>query len=227
MIEIGVIWKSDSPWASAILLVRKKDGSLRFCVDLRKLNARTIKDACSLLWIEESMDCLSGAQIFTSLNLKSGYWQIKLSEKSIPLTTFMVGLLGFYECVHMLFGLTNTPVTSQQLMESCLGDMHLDWCIIYLDNITVFSKSPQEHIQRLRGVFEKLWAAGLKLKPSRFKFFWSQISYLGHIVSREGIKMDPNKVSVICDQLQPWMVTEVCSFLGYMNYYRKFIHRYV
>ena len=96
-----------------MVLVRKKDGSLRFCIDLRKLNGRTIKDAYSLPHIEESLDCLNGAQIFTSLDLKSGYWQIELSEENIPLTTFTVGPLGFYECVHMPFGLTNAPATFQ------------------------------------------------------------------------------------------------------------------
>ena len=96
MIEIGAIWKSASPWASVVVLVRKKDGSLRFCIDLRKLNARTIKDAYSLPCIEESLDCLNGAQIFISLDLKSGYWQIELSEESIPLTGVTVRPLGFY-----------------------------------------------------------------------------------------------------------------------------------
>ena len=102
-----------SPWASAVVLVRKKDGSLRFCIDLRKLNARTIKDVYSLLCIEESLDCLNGAQIVTSYDLRKGYWQIELSEESISLTTFTVGPLGFYECVHMPFHFTNAPTTFQ------------------------------------------------------------------------------------------------------------------
>ena len=126
MMEIGAIQKSASPWVRAVVLFRKKDGSLRFCIDLRKLNARTIKSAYSLPCIEESLDCLNGARIFTSLDLKSGYWQIELLEESIPLTTFTVGPLGFYKCVHMPFSHTNAPATFQQLMESCLGDMHLD-----------------------------------------------------------------------------------------------------
>ena len=157
MLEIGAIPKL----ASAVVLVRKKDSSLRFCIDLRKLNEGTIKDAYSLLHIGESFDYLNGTQIFTSCDLKSGYWHIELSEEGTPLTTFTVGPLGFYECVHIPFGLTNAPATFQCLIESCLGDMHLDWCIIYLDNIIIFSNTPQDHIQRLRGIFEKLWAAGL------------------------------------------------------------------
>ena len=147
MVEIGVIRKSQSPWASAVVLVRKKTGELCFCIDLRKLNARTIKDAQTLPRIEDSLDSLGGAVIFTSLDLKIGYWQVELDEESIPLTAFTVGPLGFYECLRMPFGLTNAPATFQRLMESCLGDLHLNWCIIYLDDIIVYSKTPEEHIK--------------------------------------------------------------------------------
>ena len=171
MLAVGAIQKSTSPWASPMVLVCKKDGSLWFCIDLRKLNNQTIKDAQSLPRIEDSLNCLNGAAIFTSLDLQSGYWQVEMTEDSKPLTTFTVGPLGFYECVQMPFGLTNTPATFQCLMETCLGEMHLKWCIIYLDDIIVFSKTPEEHIERLRGIFEKLTAAGLRLKPSKCKFF--------------------------------------------------------
>ena len=136
MLKIGAIPKSVSPWASPMVLVRKKDGSLRFCIDL---NSQTIKDAYSLPRIEESLDCLNGAVIFTSLDLKAGYWQMEMDEESIPYTAFMVGPLGFYECVRMPFGLTNTPATFQHSMESCLGDYDLKYCIIYLDDIIIFS----------------------------------------------------------------------------------------
>ena len=149
MVEIGAIRKSNSPWASAVVLVRKKDGSLRFCIDLRHLNNRTIKDAYSLPRIEETLDCLNGAKIFTSLDLKSGYWQVEMEEESKPLIAFMVGPLGFFECERMQFGLTNAPATFQRLMESCLGDLHLNWCVIYLDDIIVFSETPGEHVKRL------------------------------------------------------------------------------
>ena len=226
MLEIGAISKSKSPCASVVVLVRKKDGSLRFCIDLRKLNARTVKDAYSLPRIEETLDCLNGAQWFTSLDLKSGYWQVELDEESKALTAFTVGPLGFFQCEHMPFGLTNAPATFQRLMESCLGDMHLKWVIIYLDDIIIFSTTPKEHIQRLRGVFQKLHEAGLKLKPKKCEFFKTIISYLGHIVSRDGIECDPKKVEAIRNWKRPITVHDVRFFLGFTNYYRRVIHKY-
>ena len=167
MLEIGAIQRSNSPWASPVVLFRKKDGSLRFCIDLRKLNAQTVKDAYSLPRIEDALDSLNGACIFTSLDLKSGYWQVELDDNSIPLTAFKVGPLGFYQCIRMPFGLTNALATFQRLMESCLGELHLHWCIIYLDDIIIFSRTPEGHIERLEGVFKKLAQAGLKLKLSK------------------------------------------------------------
>ena len=171
MLDIGAICRSTSPWASPVVLVHKKDGSLWFCIDLRKLNNQTIKDAQSLPRIEDSLDCLDRATIFTSLDLQSGYSQVEMTEASKPLTAFTVGPLGFYECVWMPFGLTNTLATFQHLMETCLGEMHLKWCIIYLDNIILFLKTPEEHIERLRGVFEKVSTADLRLKLSKCEFF--------------------------------------------------------
>ena len=150
MLDIGAISKSNSPWASAVVLVRKKDGSFRFCIDLRKLNARTVKDSYSLPRIDESLDCLNGAVLFTSLNLK------EIDEESKQYTAFTVGPLGFYQCDRMPFGVTTAPATFQRLMEMCLGDLHLNWCIIYLDDVIIFLKTPKGHLKHLRGVFEKL-----------------------------------------------------------------------
>ena len=226
MIEVGAIRKSNSCWASAIVLVRKKDGSLRFCIDLCKLNAQTIKDAYSLPCIDETLGCLGGATIFTSLDLRSGYWQVEMEEESKPLTAFTVGPLGFYKCERMPFGLTNAPATFQHLTENCLGKLHLSWCIIYLDDIIVFSDSPSEHLHRLRGVFAKLDKAGLKLKPNKCEFFKTRITYLGHIVSSKGIETNPKKVEAVKNWTAPKTVTDVRSFLGFTNYYRRFIRDY-
>ena len=147
-------------------LVRKKDGGLRFCIDLSRSNNGTVKDGHSLPRIEGTLDCLHGAVWFSTLDLKSGYWQVELEEEAKPLTAFTMDPLSFWECEHMTFGLTNAPATIQRLMESCLGEVHLNWCIIYLDDIIVFKRTPEEHLHRLNAVFNKLKAAGLKLKLS-------------------------------------------------------------
>ena len=140
------------------------------------MNARTIKDTYSLPRIDETLDFLNGAEWFSSLDLKSGYWQVGMEEDSKAFTAFTVGPCGFYKCGHMPFGLPNAPVTFQQLMQSCLGNLHLCYCIIYLDDVIVLSKTPEEHLLRLRAVFEKLKQVGLKLKPSKCELFRQELS---------------------------------------------------
>ena len=125
------------------------------------------------------------------------------------------GPLGFWECERMPFGLTNAPATFQRLMESCLGELNLSWCIIYLDDIIVFSQTPEEHLVRLQAVFDKLKAAGLKLKPSKCELFKKQINYLGHVVHQEGVATDPDKIKAVAEWPRPTTVTEVRSFLGF------------
>ena len=151
---MGAIRPSNSPWASAVVLAWKKDGILQFYVDVCKLNARTIKDTYSLPRMDETLDCLNGADWFSSLDLKSGYWQVEMEEDSKPFTAFTVGPLSFYECECMPFGLTNAPATFQWLMQSCLGNLHLCYCIIYLDDVILFFKTLEEHLLRLRAVFK-------------------------------------------------------------------------
>ena len=197
MLDIGAIHKSHSPWASTVVLVEKKDGGLRFCINLRKLNNWTVKDAYSLQWIDETLDSLQGSQWLSSLDLKSGYLQVKIDKESKPLTVFTVGPLWFYECEKMPFKLTYAPATFQRLMETCLEDLNLHWCIIYLDDIFIFSKVPTSHLKRLEAVFWKLEKAGLKLKPSKCELFWWQLAYLGHIISAQGVATDEGKIKVI------------------------------
>ena len=135
MLDSSAIWKSHSPWVSTVVLVQKKDGHLRFCIDLRKLDNQTIKDAYSLPYINETLNSLQVSQGFLLLDLKSGYWQVEMDEDSKPLTTFTVGPLGFSECDRIPFGSTNAPAIFQWLMETCLRDLNFNWCIIYLDDI--------------------------------------------------------------------------------------------
>ena len=209
MLDTGAICKLHSPWISAVVLVQKKDGGLRFCIDLRKLNKQTIKDAYSVPQIDKTLDSLQGSQWFSSLNLKSGYWQVEMDEESKPLTAFTVGPLGFYECKRMPFRLTNAPATFQRLMETCLEDISLHWCIIYLDDIVVFSKDPVNHLERLEAVFWKLEEAGLKPKPSKCELFQRQLAYLGHVISAKGVATDEGKIEAIKNWPTPTIVTEV------------------
>ena len=153
MLDIGAIQKSHSPWTSTVVLVWKKDGSLRLCIDLRKLNNWTIKYAYLLPHIDETLDSLQGSQWISSLDLKSGYWQVKMDEEGKQLTAFTMGPLDFYECKRMPFGLTNTPTTFQRQREPCLGDLNIHWCIIYLDDIAIFSKDLASCLESLEAVF--------------------------------------------------------------------------
>ena len=221
MVEVGAIRRSFSPWASAVVLVRKKDGGLRLCIDLRKLNNRTIKDGYALPRTDDTLDCLYGAKWFSTLDLKSGYWQVELEGEAKPLTAFTMGPLGLWECEGMPFGLTNAPATFQRLVGSCLGELHLSWCIIYLDDIIVFSQTPEEHLVMLQAVFDKLKAAGLKLKPSKCDLFKKQTNYLGHVVGHKGVATDPDKIKAVTEWPRPTTVTEVRSSLGFVSYYRR------
>ena len=222
MLDLGAIRPSNSPWASAIVLVRKKDGRLRFCIDLRKLNNRTVKDGYSLPRIESILDSLGGAQIFSTLDLKAGYWQVEMAEECKAYTAFTCGPLGFYECDTMPFGATNAPATFQRLMHDCLGELNMNWCIVYLDDIIIFSDTKEEHLKRLEAVFQKLCAAGLKLKPSKCFFFREEIEYLGHVVSGKGISTNPKKIEAVSKWPTPKTVYNVRSFLGFVGYYRRF-----
>ena len=226
MLDLGAIRPSNSPWASAIVLVRKKDGRLRFCIDLRKLNNRTVKDAYSLPRIESILDSLGGAQIFSTLDLKAGYWQVEMAEECKAYTAFTCGPLGFYECDTMPFGATNAPATFQRLMHDCLGELNMNWCIVYLDDIIIFSDTKEEHLKRLEAVFQKLCAAGLKLKPSKCFFFREEIEYLGHVVSGKGISTNPKKIEAVSKWPTPKTVYDIRSFLGFVGYYRRFIKNF-
>ena len=149
-----------------------------------------------------------------------------MDEKSIPYMAFTVGPLGFYEYICIPFRLTNTPTTFQRLMESCLGEFHLQYCIIYLDDIIIFSKTPEEHLHQLRLVFQKISEAGLKLKPSKCEFYKTRLEYLGHTMSEKGVETNSKKIQVIWDWPHLTNITETHSFLGLCNYYQKFIKDY-
>ena len=223
MLRLGAIRRSCSPWASAIVLVRKKNGKLRFCIDLRKLNSKTLKDSYALPRIEQTLESLVGSKIYSTLDLTSGYWQVEMAEECKPYTAFTCGPLGFFECETMPFGATNAPATFQRLMEDCLGDLNMNWCIVYLDDVIVYSQTPEEHLERLEAVFKKLTAYGLKLKPSKCTFFKEEITYLGHLITADGVATDPAKVKTVREWPKLKTVSDVRSFLGFVGYYRRFI----
>jgi hypothetical protein len=157
------------------------------------------------------------------LDLKSGYWQVEIAEEDRQKTAFSVGALGFFECNRMAFGLTNAPATFQRLMESCMGDLYLTYCLLYMDNIIVYSRTYEEHLQCLKAVFQRLHEEGLKLKPSKCRLFQKEIKYLGHIVSEDGVHTDPGKIQAVKAWPVPKTVKQVQSFLGFVGYYRRFV----
>ena len=226
MLEAGAIRPSKSPYSSNVVIVRKKDGSIRFCVDFRKLNSRTIKDAYAIPRTEDTLHLLAGAKYFSKLDLRSGYWQVEIEEDDKPKTAFQVGTLGFYEFHRMPFGLCNAPATFQRLMEMCMGEMNLKECLVYLDDVIIFSTTFEEHIERLQAVFSRLQEHNLKLKATKCEFMKFEVTYLGHIVSEEGIKTDPEKTSAIKNWPVPKTVKDVRAFLGFTGYYRRFIQNY-
>ena len=226
MLEVGAIRESTSPFSSNVVIVRKKDGSIRFCIDYRKLNQRTIKDAYAIPRIDDTLHSLAGSKYFTTLDLKSGYWQVEMKEADKAKTAFQVGPLGFFECNRMPFGLCNAPATFQRLMERCMGDLNLRECLIYLDDIIIFSSTFEEHLERLNAVFKNLEVHNLKLKPSKCEFFKSRVVYLGHVVSEDGIHTDPAKTEAVRNWPIPRCTKDVRKFLGFTGYYRRFIEGY-
>ena len=223
MLESAVIWPSQSAWCNAVLLVRKKDGGLQFCIDFCCLNIHTKKDSYPLPRIQEVLESLVGAGHFLCLDLKLGFWQIKLEEASKQYTAFTVGNLGFFKCNHMPFGLGNAPATFQRLMQNCLGKLNLIYYLIYLDNISVFSWTAEEHLHRLHVVFYQFREYNLKLKPSKCSLFKEEISYLVHWVSKWCVWPSDSNLRAIAECTPPQTYMEIQAFLSLVGQYWQFI----
>ena len=223
MLDAGVIRPSNSPWCNAVVLVRKKDGSLRFCIDFRKLNSLTVKDSHPLPCICETLESLAGAAHYSTFDMNSGFWQVPMDEESKQYTAFTLGSMGLYECESMPFGLCNAPPTFQGLMQNCLGKLNLTYCLIYLDDVIVFSEMPEEHLRRMYVVFNRLCEHGLKLKPSKCDVFKSEINYLAHHVSQKGVLPSKKNLESIAQCPPPDTYTKVKSFVGLVGHYRCFI----
>ena len=223
MLDAGVIRPSNSLWCNAVVLVRKKDGSLRFCIDFRKLNSLTVKDSHPLSHICETLGSLTGAAHYSTFDMNSGFWQVPMDEESKQYTAFTLGSMGLYECESMPFGLCNALPTFQRLMQNCLGELNLTYCLIYLDDVIVFSDTPEEHLRRMRVVFDCLREHDLKLKPSKCDVFKSEINYLAHHVSRKGVLPSKKNLESIAQCPPPDTYTKVKSFVGLVGHYRCFI----
>ena len=225
MLARDVIQPSKSPWASPIVVVRKKDGSARFCVDYRKLNSITHKDAYPLPRIDDTLDTLAGSQWFSTLDLVSGYWQVEVAESDRAKTAFITQE-GLFEFKVMPFGLCNAPATFQRLMNLVLAGVQWSECLVYLDDIIVLGKTYEDHLQNLSTVLHKLQCANLRLKLPKCAFCRKEVLYLGHKVSREGVSTDPMKVEKVANWPTPTTTQEVQQFLGLSSYYRKFIQNF-
>ena len=217
----GLIEPSSAAWSSPVVLVKRKDGKLRFCIDYRKVNMSTIGDAYPLPRIDESLDALAGSKLFSTLDLLSGYWQIPLDEDARDKSTF-VTRNGLWRWRVMPFGLCSAPATFERLMERVLRGLHWKTLLLYLDDVIIFSSDVDSHIERLETVLLRFRGANLKLKPSKCELFRREVRYLGHIVNEAGVSTDPEKVSAVRDWPEPGCVRELQQFLGTVGYYRRF-----
>ncbi|KFD48296.1 hypothetical protein M513_10788 [Trichuris suis] len=213
MLRQGVIERASSPWSFPVVLTTKKDGTQRFCVDYRKLNDVTEKDVQPLPRIDDAMDALAGSSWFSTLDLASGYWQVEVEPQDRPKTAFTTPT-GSYQFRVMPFGLCNAPSTFQRLMEEVLAGLQWKTCLVYLDDIIVFAKTPAEQIERLGEVLNRLQLAGLKLKPSKCKVMTTEVLFLGHVISQKGISTDPSKCAAVERWNPPRCTNELRQFLA-------------
>ena len=224
-LEAGVVVPSNSAWSSPICLVRKKDGTVRWCVDYRKLNQVTVKDAYPIPRIDLCLDCLASAKIFSTLDLQSGYWQLKVAEQDREKTAFITKY-GLFEYTKLPFGLCGAPGTFERGMEMVLRGLQWKTLLIYLDDIIIFSSNLQEHFKRLEEVLSRLSKANLKLKPSKCHLLQKEVLFLGHIVGQNGIRPNPELIKSVREWNTPKSTKQVQQFLGLANYYRRFIKNF-
>ena len=226
MLKQGIIQPSTSPWASPVVLVGKRDGTTRFCVDYRKLNEVTLKDAYPLPRPDDLIDSLADAKWFSTMDLSSGYWQVEMDPESRAKTAFATSRNGLFEFSVMAFGLANAPSTFERLMEGVLKNLAWEECLVYLDDIISFGTTFEQELARLMRIFDRLRAANLKLKPSKCHFFQTGVDFLGHHVSRDGVHTSQDKTEAVRDWPVPRNVKEVKSFYGLCTYYRKFVQNF-
>jgi hypothetical protein len=221
----GFITESSSSWGAPVLFVEKKDKSQRLVMDYHSLNEVTIKNNYPLPRINDLFDQLEGASVFSKIHLRSGYFQLKIREHDIPKTAF-VTRYGSYEYTVMPFGLTNAPSYFMNMMNKVIMEFLDKFVIVFIDDILIYSKSNEEHETHLRAILEKLREHKLYAKFSKCEFWLSEVGFLGHIVTKDGIAVDPAKVTAVTEWEPPKNVGEICSFLGLAGYYRRFIENF-
>ena len=219
----GIIRPSKSPYASQVVIVRKKTGEIRLCVDFRKLNAISIRDSFPLPCVEEALQAVQAAVWFSSFDLAQGYLQIAMEEEDIEKTAFCTGSSGLYEFTRMPFGLTNVGASFCRLMEMCIGDQQYITLLFYLDDICIFTETADQMLDRIELIFSRLKEFNLKIKPKKSHFFQTSVTFLGHILSADGVSPNLEKVAKIKDWPTPKTPKEVHSFVGLASYYHRFI----
>ena len=221
LLDKGLIQPSSSPYCSPVLLVQKKDGSWRMCIDYRALNKNTIKNRFPIPRIDDVLDKLQGSAFFSRIDLKSGYHQIRIRPEDVHKTAFRT-TFGLYEFLVMPFGLTNAPATFNRMMDRIFRP-HRAFVGTFFDDMIIFSKTEADHREHLAAVFDELRTNRLVINGKKSEFFMQEIHFLGHIVSKEGVRMDPAKVEAIVNWPDLRTVHDVRSFLGLCSYYRRFI----
>ena len=225
MLKQRLIEPSRSEWASNVVMVNKKDGTLRFCVDYRKLNSATIKYVYPLPRIDACLDTLAGSQWFSTFDLRAGYHQVRLHPRDAHKTTF-VTRRGSFQFRVSPFGHCNAPATFERLMDLVLSGLNYEVLLVYLDDIIVFLSDLEEHLKRLEMLFQRLAVAGLKLKPSKCHLLQKKVLFLGHRVNGDGISTDGDKISQVDTWPVPQNLKDVRSFLGLCSYYRKYVKNF-
>ena len=222
LMEKGFIQPSSSPWGAPVLFVKKKDGSMRMCIDYRDLNKVTVKNRYPLPRIDDLFDQLQGASYFSKIDLRSGYHQVRVREGDVPKTAFRTRY-GHYEFLVMPFGLTNAPAVFMDLMNRVCKPYLDKFVIVFIDDILIYSRTEQEHAEHLRKLLELLRKEKLYAKFSKCEFWLREVRFLGHVINKNGIQVDPSKVDAVMKWAAPKTATEIRRFLGLAGYYRRFI----
>ena len=222
LLEKGFIRPSTSPWGAPVLFMKKKDGTMRMCIDYRELNKVTMKNRYPLPRIDDLFDQLKGAQVFSKIDLRTGYHQLKVREEDVSKTAFRTRY-GHYEFLVMPFGLTNAPAVFMDLMHRVFQPFLDKFVVVFIDDILIYSKSKEEHEEHLRVVLRILREKKLFGKLSKCEFWLDKVSFIGHVIDKNGVSVDPAKVEAVVKWTRPTIVTEIRSFLGLAGYYRRFI----